>query len=153
MSHRALVNGTAYEIKGGTALIDGTAYSIKSGKTLVGGTAYEVGFAKPVTITYSLGGTNYTHYNHVIHNGIEYTGDGSFVANIGDTILVRCAPGGMGKMAQIHLNDPGFINPVVTVSNDYAEYNYEVVSDATITKDTGSGTQHRGAINITDDNA
>lgn len=153
MAHKTMIDGVSYEIKGGKTLVNGTAYEISGGKTLVGGAAYEVGFAKPVTITYSLGGTNYTYYNHVIHNGIEYTGDGSFIANIGDTVLVRCAPGGMGKMAQIHLNDPGFINPVVTVSNDYAEYNYEVVSDATITKDTGSGTQYRGAINITDANA
>ena len=44
MAHKTLINGTSYEIKGGTALIDGTAFSVKSGKTLVGGTAYEVGF-------------------------------------------------------------------------------------------------------------
>lgn len=51
MSHRTLVNGTAYEISGGKTLVNGTAYSIDKGKTLVGGTAYEVGFSLPCTVT------------------------------------------------------------------------------------------------------
>ena len=49
MSHKTMIDGTAYEISGGKTLIDGTSYSIKNGKTLVGGTAYEVGFVKAVS--------------------------------------------------------------------------------------------------------
>lgn len=46
MAHKTLINGTAYEIKGGKTLIGGTAYGIASGKTLVGGTGYDVSFEK-----------------------------------------------------------------------------------------------------------
>lgn len=44
-THKALVNGTAYEVKGGKCLVGGTAYSIKKGRTLVGGTGYDITFA------------------------------------------------------------------------------------------------------------
>ena len=33
MAHKTLVNGTAYEIKGGKALVGGTGYAIKKGRT------------------------------------------------------------------------------------------------------------------------
>lgn len=102
----------------------------------------------PVTITYSLGSTNFDMYCHVIHKGIEYTESGSFIANIGDTILVRCSPGGTYNSANIYLNKEQI--PVANASHTYAEYNYKVVSDATIVKDTGSATTYRGAIFITD---
>ena len=49
MAHKTLINGTAYEIKGGKTLIGGTAYKIEGGKTLVGGTAYKVGFSTPIS--------------------------------------------------------------------------------------------------------
>lgn len=39
---KALIGGTAYEIKSGSVLVGGTGYSIKKGRTLVGGTGYEV---------------------------------------------------------------------------------------------------------------
>lgn len=42
MATKTLINGTAYEIKGGKTLVGGTAYKIECGKTLVGGTAYEI---------------------------------------------------------------------------------------------------------------
>ena len=47
MGHKTLINGTAYDIKGGRTLIEGTGYSIKSGKTLIGGTGYNITFTKP----------------------------------------------------------------------------------------------------------
>ena len=46
-NHKALVNGTAYEVKGGKCLVNGTAYSIKNGRTLIGGTGYDITFASP----------------------------------------------------------------------------------------------------------
>lgn len=42
MAQKALIGGTAYDIKDGKTLIGGTGYTIKSGKTLVGGTAYSI---------------------------------------------------------------------------------------------------------------
>ena len=51
MSHKTLISGTSYAIKGGTDLIAGTSYQIGGGRTLVNGTSYKIGFAEPVTIT------------------------------------------------------------------------------------------------------
>ena len=50
MAHKTLVNGTAYEVKGGKCLVNGTVYSIKKGRTLIGGTGYDITFQSAVTI-------------------------------------------------------------------------------------------------------
>lgn len=42
---KTLVNGTAYDVKGGKCLVNGTAYSIKKGRTLINGTGYDITFA------------------------------------------------------------------------------------------------------------
>lgn len=44
-THKTLVNGTVYEVKGGKCLVDGTSYDIKKGRTLIGGTRYDITFA------------------------------------------------------------------------------------------------------------
>ena len=44
MSHKTLVNGTAYKVKGGKCLVNGTSYDIKKGRTLIGGTGYDITF-------------------------------------------------------------------------------------------------------------
>lgn len=111
--------------------------------------------SKTVTISYTLGDpvAPATYYNSIIHNGTEYTGSGSLIANIGDIILVRCAPGGQTGEAHIYLNTQGTGIAVASATGMWAEYNYEVVSDATVVKDTGSAAAYRGAIFITDANA
>lgn len=48
MAHKTLVNGTAYEIKGGRTLVNGTGYGIKGGRTLVNGTGYNISFGIPI---------------------------------------------------------------------------------------------------------
>ena len=64
MSHKTLVNGTAYEVTGGKCLVNGTVYSIKKGRTLIGGTGYDITFAPPIMpvkgdlITMNLDGTS-----------------------------------------------------------------------------------------------
>ena len=35
MAHKTLVNGTAYEVKGGKCLVNGTSYDIKKGGHLL----------------------------------------------------------------------------------------------------------------------
>ena len=45
MSHKSLINGTAYEVQGGKCLVNGTVYSIKKGRALIGGTGYDITFA------------------------------------------------------------------------------------------------------------
>ena len=47
MSHKTIVNGTAYEVKGGKCLVNGTSYDIKKGRTLIGGTRYDITFVPP----------------------------------------------------------------------------------------------------------
>lgn len=49
MSHKTIISGTSYAIKGGTDLIAGTSYQIGGGRTLVNGTAYEVKFSDGLT--------------------------------------------------------------------------------------------------------
>ena len=49
MAHKTLVNGTAYEVKGGKCLVNGTSYDIKKGRTLIGGTGYDITFQSAVT--------------------------------------------------------------------------------------------------------
>ena len=44
-THKTLVNGTVYEVKGGKCLVNGTSYAIKKGRTLIGGTGYDITFA------------------------------------------------------------------------------------------------------------
>ena len=64
MSHKTLVNGTAYEVKGGKCLVNGTSYDIKKGRTLINGTGYDITFApslmlsKGDLITMNLDGTS-----------------------------------------------------------------------------------------------
>lgn len=46
-THKVLIGGTVYEVKGGKCLVNGTVYSIKKGRTLIGGTGYDITFAPP----------------------------------------------------------------------------------------------------------
>lgn len=48
-AHKTLVNGTAYEVKGGKCMVNGTVYSVKKGRTLIGGTGYDIKFSGPQT--------------------------------------------------------------------------------------------------------
>ena len=50
MSHKTIVNGTIYDVKGGKCLVNGTVYSIKKGRTLIGGTGYDITFAPPLML-------------------------------------------------------------------------------------------------------
>lgn len=44
-AHKTLINGIAYDVKGGKCLVNGTSYDIKKGRTLIGGTGYDITFA------------------------------------------------------------------------------------------------------------
>lgn len=46
-THKTIINGTVYEVKGGKCLVNGTSYDIKKGRTLIGGTGYDITFAPP----------------------------------------------------------------------------------------------------------
>ena len=51
-TNKTLVNGTAYEIKGGKCLVNGTVYNIKKGRTLINGTGYDINFEPDVSLTW-----------------------------------------------------------------------------------------------------
>lgn len=62
---KTLVNGTAYDVKGGKCLVNGTVYNIKKGRTLIGGTGWDITFPEPLVmpvkgdlITMNLDGTD-----------------------------------------------------------------------------------------------
>lgn len=48
-THKVLIDGTLYDVKGGRPLIGGTGYSLKKGRTLVGGTGYDVKLKNSLT--------------------------------------------------------------------------------------------------------
>lgn len=54
-THKTLVNGTAYEVKGGKCMVDGTVYNILKGRTLIGGTGYDITFPERGTKLSALG--------------------------------------------------------------------------------------------------
>lgn len=49
---KTLVNGTAYDVKGGKCLVNGTVYNIKKGRTLINGTGYVINFEPDVSLTW-----------------------------------------------------------------------------------------------------
>lgn len=42
MAHKTLINGTSYNVVGGSTLVGGTSYRIQAGRTLIGGTGYSI---------------------------------------------------------------------------------------------------------------
>ena len=81
MSHKTLISGTSYAIKGGTDLISGTSYQIGGGRTLVNGTAYEIKF-KPSEYTITLTGSG----GKITYNGVEQTK--TFIVAAGESITI-----------------------------------------------------------------
>lgn len=64
-THKTLVNGTAYTVKGGKCMVNGTVYNILKGRTLIDGTGYDITFPSALTmpvkgdlITMNLDGTD-----------------------------------------------------------------------------------------------
>ena len=87
MAHKALIDGTAYEVTGGRCLVDGTAYSIQKGRTLVDGTGYDVSFA-PAVIPVEITGSGNSTYCYVTINGTTYTAAASGIEVLpGDDIV------------------------------------------------------------------
>lgn len=43
-AHKTLINGTAYEVKGGKCMVNGTVYNILKGRTLIDGTGWDITF-------------------------------------------------------------------------------------------------------------
>lgn len=80
-THKTLVNGTIYEVKGGKCLVNGTVYDIKKGRTLINGTGYDIKFQNGYTWVlnenadlYSLQGANPIEYVDFTSNGERFIG-------------------------------------------------------------------------------
>lgn len=43
-THKTLINGTAYTVKGGKCMVNGTVYNILKGRTLINGTGWDITF-------------------------------------------------------------------------------------------------------------
>ena len=117
MSHKTLISGTSYAIKGGTDLIAGTSYQIGGGRTLVNGTAYEIKF-KPSEYTITLTGSG----GKITYNGVEQTK--TFIVAAGESITITATAFTNGKFPQsaiIKLNG-------TTVSSKTALDVYETVT-------------------------
>lgn len=48
-THKTLINGTAYTVKGGKCMVNGTVYNILKGRTLIDGTGYDITFSDGLT--------------------------------------------------------------------------------------------------------
>lgn len=64
-THKTLINGTAYTVKGGKCMVNGTMYNILKGRTLINGTGWDITFPAPLVmpvkgdlITMNLDGTD-----------------------------------------------------------------------------------------------
>lgn len=103
MSHRAMIDGTAYEVTGGKTMVDGTVYSITGGKTLVDGTVYGIDFGSAeVPVSFS---GKHTIYGDGRKGWIEITGKGTLTVTGTITadiyLLGRGGSGSSGKGIKI----------------------------------------------------
>lgn len=48
MSHKNLINGTAYDTSGGKCLVNGTSYDISKGRTLINSIGYDINFKSEI---------------------------------------------------------------------------------------------------------
>ena len=91
-THKTLINGTAYEVKGGKCLVNGTVYSIKKGRTLIGGTGYDITFTPDVSLTWyfnqtlsiPVSTTSTTFSTRAHYEGGSKTITGIQIINMGD---------------------------------------------------------------------
>ena len=51
-THKTLINGTAYTVKGGKCMVNGTVYNILKGRTLIDGTGYDIAFEETIGKTW-----------------------------------------------------------------------------------------------------
>ncbi len=130
MAQKTLINGTAYEISGGSVLKDGTKYQIGGGKTLVGGTGYDIVISRPIIITVTGGSTQTGNRAraYVRYNGEEYA-SGSFEVQPGETLRVVLESTSNKEKQQITLN-----GVVVASYGDHEKDYYDVVYDYAPTK-------------------
>lgn len=100
MAHKTLVNGTAYEVKGGKCLVNGTSYDIKKGRTLIGGTGYDIVFSSASPILDEIDWTTIRE--------VSDAGQGANYWSIGDRKAVTLN-GTIGKLSLSNVTTYAFI--------------------------------------------
>ena len=75
-THKTLVNGTAYEVKGGKCMVNGTVYNILKGRTLIDGTGYDITFEEAIGKTWVI---NERLYASAFNDSYQF--NVSFVSN------------------------------------------------------------------------
>lgn len=75
-THKTLINGTAYEVKGGKCMVNGTVYNILKGRTLIGGTGYDITFEEAIGKTWVI---NERLYSSAFNDSYQF--NVSFVSN------------------------------------------------------------------------
>ena len=158
MAHKTLVNGTAYDTKGGKCLVGGTGYDVKKGRTLVGGTGYDVSFAPPV-FTVKIKGSGYDSYSYVTIDGTDYTNksyeQSTFELEEGTIVTCTVKTSNPRRYtAKVTLNGTVVARSSTTTSAAVTvTYEYVVKANATITLSyTSSGSTKRyGTISIVEE--
>lgn len=134
MAHKTVINGTEYEITGGTALIDGTKYQIgRWGRTRIYGVEYNISLSKGILITINPDRIAYTWRSYSITiAGVSYnpkTLENKVIvyANTGDVIrtnrsIITSYPQYYGVYVRYN-------NGKVLQKTDASNYNYTVPSN------------------------
>ena len=127
-THKALINGTIYEVTGGKCLVNGTVYNILKGRTLIAGTGYDItliGLGCKVNIT-GQGSTKEGCTSYVEVGGRKIVAPEVLVLPKGTEIVAR----GWYNFGEggVYLNG----SPVVQVSGAISSYVYTVEADVSV---------------------
>lgn len=149
MATKTLINGTAYEIKGGKTLVGGTAYKIERGKTLVGGTAYKIDLKGTYVVTLcKLDSTKPDiAYANATVNGQTYDSSEnvSIVVQGGQSVQIKLVCAGSSLFAghcYVYQNGKSVTLQSSKV-NTILEYTYRVKSDCYILLSTSGSVSNR----------
>lgn len=105
MAHHVKIDGTVYEIPGGTARIDVAKYIVAKGKTLVDGTAYDINLY------------DYMDINNVV--GVEIVADTAYFETVdseGNTEILATGADAVSQWTETY--------GTVTFSGNYIEVNH-----------------------------
>lgn len=106
-THKTLVNGTAYEVKGGKCMVGGTVYNILKGRTLIDGTGYDINFEPDVSLTWyfnqtlsiPVSTTSTTFSTRAHYEGDSKTITGIQIINRGDNPIMSYLGSGFASTA------------------------------------------------------
>lgn len=129
MSHKVLINGTAYTVAGGDTLASGTKYQLGGGKTLINGAAYDIGFSMPVQVQVTTENKSANRWGGIYINGTQVF-EGNFELERGDIVVLECA-GSINSRATISV-DGVIVASKPDTEQKRVQYNYTVDKDCVI---------------------